>query len=69
MIFGTSQLELTESMLEYPHPHVIQGLAMGFEPGECDGPLVQAVVTEWPKTGETSFGLSFSHVLGKSCQE
>ena len=41
MIFGTSQLELTESMLEYPHPHVTQGLAMGFEPGECDGPLVQ----------------------------
>lgn len=64
IIYGTSQLELTEEMLEGPHPHLTKAMATSFAPTASDEPLMKAMVTYWPKTGDTSFGLTFSHIIG-----
>jgi hypothetical protein len=64
IIYGTSTVELTDKMLEAPHPYATQPIDMGYQAAPTEEPMVKAVVTNWPKTGETTFGLSFAHVLG-----
>ena len=64
MVYGTCTAQLTDKLLEAPHPYVTQPTELGIHAVATEEPMVKAVVTTWPNTGDMTFGFSFAHVLG-----
>lgn len=65
LTLATSQVHMTEELWQSRHPHCVDTLPWKFAPlANVDEPLMKIKITTWPKTGETSLGFTWLHVLG-----